>query len=239
MSRNQANIVNDDYQEIYGDVNILNGDYCKIYGKVNVCNGDYNNISGDVNVLNGDYCIVGGKININNSSTGSNRSSNYSAGNVITIGNSSTGSNRSSNYSAGNVITIGNSSTGSNPSRKYSLGNSIVDGEAVYHITNSSSFNLGSLNGITVVNGEILHPIVSSNVPTTTIPDLSPNEAESDQTPQCVICLCRQAVTVTVPCGHRIYCISCCHQLKSTVGLNKPIECSTCRQSLTSIIRLF
>ncbi len=65
------------------------------------------------------------------------------------------------------------------------------------------------------------------------------NEVESDQTPQCVICLSRQAVTANVPCGHRIYCITCCHQLKNTIGLNKLMECSTCRQSLTSIIKLF
>lgn len=77
-----------------------------------------------------------------------------------------------------------------------------------------------------------------SHTSTTAIPDLVPEE-ESEQTPQCVICMVRQAVTATVPCGHRIYCITCCHQLKNTVGLNKPIECSTCRKSLTSIIKLY
>ncbi len=74
---------------------------------------------------------------------------------------------------------------------------------------------------------------------TTTIPPPIPDKPENNENPQCVICLSRQAITANIPCGHRIYCVTCCHNLHKTLQSNTQLQCSTCLKSLTSIIKLY
>ncbi len=54
-------------------------------------------------------------------------------------------------------------------------------------------------------------------------------------TDACVVCLERRAMTVCVPCGHIVHCVTCSNRDNP----NRPTKCPTCNAKLTQIIRVY
>jgi len=54
----------------------------------------------------------------------------------------------------------------------------------------------------------------------------------------CLICLAKTIKTVNIPCGHRVYCLTCVQvekqQKKATI-----LSCPTCRAQLTKVMETF
>jgi len=78
------------------------------------------------------------------------------------------------------------------------------------------------------------HAPVETEIPA---PKNQENAAEG-ATDLCLICLAKIIKTVNIPCGHRVYCLTCVHlekqQKKVTI-----LSCPTCRSQLTKVMETF
>jgi len=80
-------------------------------------------------------------------------------------------------------------------------------------------------------------PPATPQLTETEIPKVKEQETAADGAPDlCLICMAKQIKTVNIPCGHRVYCLTCVHLQKAQ---SKKVVCPTCRKELAQVMETF